>query len=142
MKIEGKNLILKLLIVCLALISAQKADDFLYPSDRDGFPSIQNDSEIRKPETGLIRTENSVFSMPESQCRIPRQTNFTNSLRTSGHAQRQNNAGQLRTGYTLVKSGKSMNEYTTSLFFRSILDFPSGMNESNHHLISLRKLII
>ncbi len=139
MKIDGK-IVMKLLFVCLVMLTAGKADDLLHCDARTSAAEII--SEIRNTETNLIRTENSAFSIPETQCRIPRQTNFTGTARTLVQAGRHNISSQGRNGFTMTKSGKSMNEYSTSLFFISILNFPSGLNESSHHLIRLRKLII
>ncbi len=140
MKIEGKIWILKYLVICLAVIFAQKADDLLF-SDYN-ITINGRTSEIKTTETNLIMMDYSSFSAPEAQCRIPRQTNFTNSFRTPVQAHRHNTGNTSRNGFTLTKSGKSMNVYTTSLFLISIINFPSGMKEANHHLIGLRKLII
>ncbi len=139
MEFVKKFSILKCFIVCLLCIAANKADDWLYRTD-SRIGTIN--SEIRIPEANLISIENYSFSSPETQCRVPRQSNFTSTLRTFSQAQRNSSSNHSRHGFVLTKSGKSMNEYTTSLFFISILNFPSGLNEANHHLISLRKLII
>ncbi len=140
MRIEGKIWHI-ILIVCLALSCFDKADYLPYADSDDSLCSIL--SEITTTDTNLIEAENLTFSVPETVCRVPRQTNFSNSLRTISQVQRQNSStNHARNGFILTKSGKSMNEYTTSLFLISILNFPSGMNETNHHLIGLRKLII
>ncbi len=118
------------MILSLALILVDKADVLPSASESSDFATV------------LIEAENFAFSMPEPSGQLPRQTNFTSSLRTFAQAGRQNQPHQNRHGFTMTKSGKSMNVYTTSLFFQSILNFPSGLNESSHHLISLRKLII
>lgn len=131
--------IVKYLVVCLAFAVANKAADYCVVHDSDSHESA---SEIRLPETNLTKTEYSSFSMPENQCRIPRQSNFISSVRTCTQAHRNNHSNHSRQGFTLTKSGKSTNEYTTKLFLTSLMDFPSGMNESNHHLIGLRKLLI
>ncbi len=137
---KGNKWILRLVIVCLAVLFAQRADDLLSQDHMDALKV--SESEIKNPETNLVKTENSSFSMPETRCRVPRQTNIAIPLRTFGQAHRHNISNHSRHGFTLTKSGKSMNEYTTSLFFRSLIDFPSGLAETNHHLISLGKLII
>ncbi len=141
MELFRKYRILKLIVVCLACISANKADDLL---DKNISRDFDNGiiSTVSGDENNIIKTGYSSFSMPETQCRIPRQSNFSISLRTFGQAQRNNSTNSSRNGFTLMKSGKSMNEYSTSLFHTSILNFPSGMSESTHHLISLGKLII
>ncbi len=130
--------VLKFLVLSLVfvLISRTEADSV------QSNVSTDCGKEIRIPDEDVVRTGHSSFSMPEPQCRIPRQSNLANTLRVHSQAQRQNHTPQSRHGFTMTKSGKSMNEYSTSLFFISILDFPSGLNESSHHLIRLRKLII
>ncbi len=139
---ERKRVIgfIKYAVICLAFVFVNKADDiFVCESGHAAYEIL---SEIRKHESDLIKTENSKFSAPENQCRVPRQSNFTTSLRTAAQAHRNSQTNHSRNGFTLTKSGKSMNGYTTSLFIISILNFPSGMNETSHHLIGLRKLII
>ncbi len=129
---------IKYIIISLAVICIDKADF----NNADEPVNANYVSEILDPYSYSIDSENYAFSSPKTRCRVPRQSNFTNTLRTSSQAQRQNTVNQSRNGFTLVKAGKSMNEYTTSLFLRSIINFPSGLSESNHHLIGLRKLII
>ncbi len=130
--------LVRILFVCLAVLLFSKTDE-LYSSIR-----IEDEvsSEILIPTDEYFQTENYSFSAPETQCRVPRNSNFSISLRTFAKAHRSNPSSQSRNGFTMVKSGKSTNEYTTSLFLISIFNFPSGLNESTHHLISLGKLII
>lgn len=84
----------------------------------------------------------SAFSSSETQCRVPRQTSYSNSTRNISNSRRSNSTSVPRNGFVLTKPGKSMNSYTTLLFQDSINRFPSGMTETDHHLISLGKLII
>ncbi len=128
MRFERIIRILKYLLVCLVFSVIDRADD-----------SILSHIENR---TSYLSTENYSFSTPEPQCRLPRQTNFSNVLRTSGQSLRTNQTNSSRNGFILAKSGKSMNPYTTSLFFVSLIRFPSGLTETHHHLISLGKLTI
>ncbi len=130
--------LMKYMIICLAFICFDKADD----SSSALRLEDEISSEFTIPAQDYFQTENFSFSVPETQCRVPRQSNFINTFRTFSQAQRTNSVNQSRNGFTLVKAGKSMNEYTTSLFFKSIINFPSGLNESSHHLIGLGKLII
>ncbi len=129
---------LKYMVVCLALVAFDKADDALM----DSKTTAETASLLTVPEEDFIDTNIYSFSVPENQCRIPRNSNLTTSLRTFSSGQRQNTSNFARNGFTIVKNGKSMNEYTTNLFFVSLYNFPSGMNESSHRLIGLRKLII
>ncbi len=129
------------MLVCLAVLFADKADDFVRHSDDSIHAEIF--SEIRNSHTDFVETtEKSLFSAPEPQCRVPRQTNYANSLRINVQAHRNYASGHQRSLIALSKSGKAMNENAISDFIRPILDFPSGLNENAHHLISLRKLII
>ncbi len=140
MKFEGKFWVLKYVIVCLAFLYADKADDFLFhASEHSPEETVQ---EIIRTESVRTTAENFAFSMPEAQCRVPRQTNIANSLRTFAQAHRNGGINHSRSGFTLTKSGRSMNENTISSFIISIKNFPSGMAESSHHLIGLRKIII
>ena len=82
------------------------------------------------------------FSSSETQCRVPRQTSYSSSTRSITNSRRSGPTNLPRNGFIMTKSGKSMNSYTTSLFFNSINRFPSGLTETDHHLISLGKLII
>ncbi len=82
------------------------------------------------------------FSASDLQCGVPRNSTYTNTLGPSLQVQRQNTGNSGRTGFTIMKTGKSMNEYSTSLFHKSIIRFPSGMNETSRRLIGLGKLII
>ncbi len=139
-KMERALKILRYLFVCLIFILINEADTFCFhESDYD--ENIV--STIANTETNISKTENLSFSMPETHCRVPRNTNFSFSFRTSRLAARTNSSvNHSRCGFTLTKAGKSMNESTTDLFLSEILNFPSGMNETNHRLIGLRKLII
>ncbi len=129
---------LKYMIICLALVAFEKADD----SSVDSKMTEETASLITASAEDFIDTDVYSFSVPENQCRIPRNSNLTTSLRIFSSGQRQNSSNFARNGFTIIKNGKSMNEYTTNLFFVSLYNFPSGMNESSHHLIGLRKLII
>lgn len=80
------------------------------------------------------------YSASESEFCAPRQVNVANTQRVKTLAKR-NNASQ-RTGYFIFKGGKPVNRTSISLFISTIHSFPSGFDSSDHHLISLRKLII
>ncbi len=131
---------LKYLIICLVLIMIDKSGDSSFVQLHDGFNN--ESSEIRNTGNNFLSAENPTFSMPENECRIPRQSNFSTSLRTFSQAQRNMQSSHSRHGFTLIKTGKSLNVNTIFVYLNAIINFPSGMNEANHHLISLRKLII
>lgn len=134
--------ILKYLIICLSCcFMADKADDLLY-HEAEYLPSGSSVSEVLPVENRFNDADNYSFTAPETQCRIPRQTSISNTLRTFAQAKRPNHLNSTRHGFTMTKPGKSMNPYTTSLFLVSILNFPSGLSERTHRLISLGKLII
>ncbi len=128
--------IIEYVLVCLAFVFMSKAGISM------SYDSEEITGEIRNHESNLIRNEISAISVPETQCRIPRQSNFSISLRSFSLSGRNSTNIHSRTGFAMMKAGKSMNESTTNLFLTEILNFPSGLNESNHHLISLRKLLI
>ena len=106
---------------------------------------VDNESAVREmidAKTFSDASDYSAFSSSETQCRVPRQTSYSNSTRNISNSRRTNSTSVPRNGFVLTKSGKSMNSYTTLLFQDSINRFPSGMTETDHHLISLGKLII
>ena len=106
-----------------------KAEVSLYSDVKDPIEAFFNDSDSRTDHQ--FRHDCFSFSAPETQCtRTVSQAKRNGSSDFSGH------------GFTLSKSGKSMNQYTTSLFFVSINRFPSGLAETGHHMIHLGKLII
>lgn len=82
------------------------------------------------------------LSSTETLYSVPRNSNFSNTTRTVAQAKRNTGNIGIHQGFTLAKNGKSLNKYTITLFFYSLLKFPSGLNEPSNHLISLRKLII
>ncbi len=138
MKPEVLKKFLRLVVICLAFVCIDKAAGSLSP-DSDSHSAV---SETLNTASHQFHPNSFAFSTAETQCRVPRNSNFANSLRPFAKTLRQNSTSQTRNGFALIKSGKSMNDYSTSLFIVSMLNFPSGMNESTHHLISLGKLII
>lgn len=130
MKLKGKISILASLIICLSFMLNDKAD-------ATSFIDLDNSSEVV-----LGNHDNYSFSVPETQCRVPRQSNVINPPRTVSQTKRNNSFHGFRHGFSISKSGKSMNSYTTSLFFVSLYRFPSGLAETSHHLIYLGKLLI
>ncbi len=132
------NRLIRFIVICLASVFLCMADDFVNEKvcDEDSVHEIISCSSFSG------KCVDCSFSATVAQCSVPRNSTSANSLRTSIQSQRHNTGNSSRTGFTMVKAGKSMNEYSTSLFRKSIVTFPSGMNESNHHLISLGKLII
>lgn len=138
MKLKGKFSILASLIICLSCMLTDKADGTSFSDSYGHNSEIFSDSD----PVHHIQEDEFSFSTPETQCRVPRQTNVVNTTRTASQAKRTGSTTFVGHGFTLSKSGKSMNPYTTSLFFASIIKFPSGLAESSHHLINLGKLII
>lgn len=140
MKLKGTISILGLVLFCISIFLIGKADlSLCYPERNNPIEILETtDSE----HDMQFISDNFSFSSPENECRVPRQTNVANTSRTSVQAKRNNQVNCPRNGFTLSKSGKSMNSYTTLLFFNSINRFPSGLAETSHHLINLGKLII
>ena len=139
MKLKGKISILLCLIVSLSFMLGDKADVF---SSDCSECSSEDLLYVDSSDDSGIRTGHFSFSTPETQCRVPRQSGVSNHTRTLSQAKRHNPTNLSRNGFTLSKSGKSMNSYTTSLFFTTLYKFPSGLAETSHHLIYLGKLII
>lgn len=140
MKLKAKFSFIACLVICLSCFMNDKAEVSLYSDVKDPIEAFFNDSDSRTDHQ--FRHDCFSFSAPETQCRVPRQTNVINPTRTVSQAKRSGSSDFSRHGFTLSKSGKSMNQYTTSLFFVSINRFPSGLAETGHHLIHLGKLII
>ncbi len=140
--------VLKYIVICLTCLSvAEKADDLLCPDANEPECRAIYDAggavwEFQDSARSHFDADRYSFTLPDAQCPVPRQTNIANTSRTSAQAKRPNLQNIARHGFILAKPGKSMNQYTTSLFFVSILNFPSGLTEANHRLISLGKLII
>ncbi len=130
--------ILKYLAICLACLLADKADDLLCHDTN----VIMAESCIQLADSDCIDNSTYSFSSPDIPCRVPRQTNIANTVRTFTQAKRPNHPNMARHGFTLAKSGKSIKHCTKSLFSLSILNFPSGLTQTNHRLISLGRLII
>ncbi len=135
---KNLNRMIKFMCVCLASVLLCMANESVHDEIRGDGPSAG----IRTSVSYSSDYADFSFTSSAVQCNAPRNTTSTNSLRTSYQTHRHNTGKSARTGFTMIKSGKSMNEYSTSLFYKSIVNFPSGMNENNHRLISLGKLII
>ena len=129
-----RKFIISLFFACLMAVASD-----------DKVSEIRNDIETSisgRLTDSVIPSGNAAFAVPQTECRIPRQSNAINCTRTITQTVRTNGISSSRGGFTMTKSGKMMNPHTTSLFFESINLFPSGLTESSHHLISLGKLII
>ncbi len=138
MRNRRNSWIYKCIVFCLVAVSLYLAGDSSSYDSPDG----ETVSEIISSSSFSGRSVNYSFSAATLQCSAPRSSTYTNSLRTSFQTQRHNGGGSAKRGFTMLKAGKSMNEYSTSLFYKSIVRFPSGLNESSHRLIVLGKLII
>lgn len=71
---------------------------------------------------------------------IPRESNLSNVSRVLSSGKRTNSV--LRHNFSFVKDGKMINRRSTVLLLHNFFLFPSGLTETQHHLISLGKLII
>lgn len=141
MKLKGKISILASLLICLSFLLDDNADVSSSSFVNDDH-IVVNLTDSDSCDANHYQNGNFSFSASETQCRIPRQSNVINPTRTLSQGNRNHPVNHSRHGFTLSKSGKSMNQYTTSLFFVPINRFPSGLAESSHHLIYLGKLII
>lgn len=80
------------------------------------------------------------FCSTETEFSLPRPTNFTNIPRSLSVAKRTLTRGN--DSFCLLKDGKLLNKRSTTQYINNLNRFPSGLTESTHHLISLRKLVI
>ncbi len=135
---KSVNWLIGIIVICLASIFICAANDSVSegPYDNGSFSGT-----VSSPSAS-VDCANVSFTASALQRSAPRNSISTNSLRTSYQTQRQSSNKSSRTGFTMIVAGKSMNEYSTLLFLKSIVNYPSGMNGSNHRLISLGKLII
>ena len=138
MKFIANNRIYIALIICLAGIFYQTdSSDLSQDSDFDIASAV-----VSRDMSHSVSAHSYALTSSQTECRVPRQTNIVNSFRTFSANRRHNTTTSSGNGFTMTKAGKSMNTYSSSLFFDSLRLFPSGFNESSHHLINLRKLII
>ena len=100
--------------------------------------AISSSSQI--PIDAQIKTE-TVISSSDDQFALTRPTNQINIPRTvSQQAKRPFNFGN--SGNSLLKDGKLLNIGSTTSYNINLYRFPSGLKESTHRLISLRKIVI
>lgn len=134
-----RNIIITAMFICLIGIFC-KADH--HSEETFVKQQLSEITEAANDAYNTVRSSDAILSLPQNECRIPRQTNIVNNLRNYSQAKRNNGISSIRTGFATTKSGKLMNPHATSLYFDSIRLFPSGLTETTHHLISLGKLII
>ena len=92
------------------------------------------------PIDAQISTE-TLISQSDAQFALTRPTNHINIPRTvSQQAKRPFNTGN--SSNTLLKDGKVLNVGSTESYTINLYRFPSGLKESAHRFISLRKIII
>lgn len=97
-------------------------------------------SETQIPIDAQISTE-TVISSSDDQFALTRPTNQINIPRTvSQQAKRPFNYGN--SGNSLLKDGKLLNIGSTTSYNINLYRFPSGLKESTHRFISLRKIVI
>lgn len=138
MKLIANNRIYIALIICLVGV--------FYRTDYSDSP-LNTDVDIASSVVSAdiydsVSAHSYALTSSQTECRVPRQTNIANSFRTFSANRRHHTTASSGNGFTMTKAGKSMNTYSSSLFFDSLRLFPSGFNESSHHLINLRKLLI
>lgn len=138
MKFTADNRIYIALIICLAGIFYQTDSSELSLDTHFDIMSSVAAGDI----ADSVYAHSYALTSSQTECRVPRQTNIANSFRTFSAHRRYNTTTYSGSGFTVTKVGKSMNTYSSSLFFSSLRLFPSGLNESSHHLINLRKLLI
>ncbi len=135
---KNVNWLIGVIVICLASIFSMHDNDSVHEEIYD---DVSFSGTVSSPSAS-IDCANFSFTASMLQRSAPRNSISTNSFRTSFQTQRHSSNKSSRTGFTMIVAGKSMNEYSTLLFRKSIVNYPSGMNESTHRLISLGKLII
>ena len=85
--------------------------------------------------------ESADLTPTSSELGIPRQINLSHLPRTS-HASANRTVATGNSGHILVKNGKLVNNNISYPYLNNQLRFPSGVAGREHHLISLRKLVI
>ncbi len=131
------RLILAFIMICFVYLCLHKADN----STSGNTPVKGFQSEITTSSEGFEAAAHTSFSLPEMRCRSSRNSSVRNTSRTVLQTLRQNATTHAKGGFTLKNSGKSLQNHTT-IFFSSLIAFPSGINETHHHLVCLRKFII
>ncbi len=134
---KAGRLILAFIMICFVYLCLHKADN----SASGNIPAKECKSEITTSSEGFETPAHTSFSLPEMRCRSSRSSSVRNTSRTVLQTSRQNATSHAKGGFTLKNSGKSLHNHTT-VFFSSLMAFPSGINETHHHLVRLRKFII
>lgn len=100
--------------------------------------AISSSSQI--PIDAQIKTE-TVISSSDDQFALTRPTNHISIPRSvTQQAKRPFNFGN--SGNSLLKDGKLLNIGSTTSYNINLYRFPSGLKESTHRFISLRKIVI
>ncbi len=104
---KNRPWLIKCIIVCLASVCLYMADDSVREEAWDG-----DDFSVA---ASYVECSGISFSAASMQCRISRNQSSFNSLRASFQTQRENSAGFVKKGFTIVKAGKPMSESTRRL---------------------------
>lgn len=130
-EIMKKNLIYLLISACLAMVFVKTDKECV---------SDSSDCLTSQTEYLLDGSEYS-FCAAESEFCAPRPTNIANTQRVQTVSKRTSSVCG-KECFAVLRNGKFINRNSISTFQNNIKLFPSGLSEADHHLLSLRKLII
>ncbi len=132
------RVILASIVICFMYVCLQKTDNFA----SENVPAKDSCSEITTSAMDFSPTAHASFSFPEMRCRSSRSSSARNTSRIVSQTSRHGGSYGQRAGFTLKNSCKSLHNHTSTIFFISLMAFPSGIDEVHHHLACLRKFII
>lgn len=122
-----------IIIFCISLIS-WNTEIYYQHSDQHIADNIITSIICDSSESGQILP-------PQGEISVPRNTSVSNRTRTNAQIRRP--GGNIISGkIALTKSGSIQNRNNVFTFRNLLERFPSGLEESTHHLIYLGKLII
>ncbi len=129
--------ILASLFVCFLCISLQESDN-----------PVQENIIAENSNAGIVASSMG-FTMPVHLSIPPSgrgyrsviSNTYRNIYRVVSQTSWQSSVNNLRNGFILKSSGRFLQSNTT-IFFESLMAFPSGIKEPHHHLACLRKFII
>lgn len=126
-----RNLIYLLIAACLAMVFVK--------TDKERVSDSSNGLSVLTEH--LLDSSEYSFCAAQSEFCAPRPTNIANTQRVQTVSKRPSNVCG-KECFAVVRNGKFINRNSISTFQNNIKLFPSGLFEADHHLLSLRKLII
>ncbi len=137
MEIRRHNWIFRCIVICLALVcwNGTAHDNGLEDDSALEIINLSSNLVVTDTEADAFLSCDAAFTSLYNSC-------FTIPARTPAKVGRQYSSKNTRHGGSLIKAGKSMSEYATSLYLKYITNFSLGPDESKPLFICLRKLIL